>query len=276
MNIIEMRERIMFLIDHVQSPRFPDTSYINALNIAINDFVSDRYDNIKRVKGYSFEAVQRVRDELYTLVNESTWIAVTANLLPYTNSNFTTYRHMLLMKVKLNSATKEYVSIPTTYDEYKTEISRDPYSVPSNEDLYNQYYIERNINIQFYPGDNNSVTSAQMTYLANPLAVSFGTYVTTGNFTPTASQINCICAEDYTVVTLAGVPITGSPFRIGQAVTLTVALHVVTGTLIHSYTNCNLPVQAHEEICKMASSTLSGVVENYNKSQYIEQKANIS
>ena len=62
MNLPEMHDRVDFWADTVKSPRYTRKQRDAALNIAIDSFVKDRYDNIKvadRDRVPYFEIVER-------------------------------------------------------------------------------------------------------------------------------------------------------------------------------------------------------------------------
>lgn len=69
MNIYEMRARIRFHVNRVSSARYPNDRIEQALQVATDDFIQDRYHNIKdAAQNYSFEVMERIRAELRTLV----------------------------------------------------------------------------------------------------------------------------------------------------------------------------------------------------------------
>ena len=68
--VIEMHQDLDLLIDKVQTPRFTSPEKDRVLNYAQDRIIQDRYDNIKRDTGYSFQSLQRVRDEMRTLVTD--------------------------------------------------------------------------------------------------------------------------------------------------------------------------------------------------------------
>jgi hypothetical protein len=273
MNIIQMRERIMFHIDHVKSPRFDKTQYNNALNSAIVDFIEETYGGLNTSRRYSFQSAQKVRDKLNTLVYKTAPLTVgagiTAGKIITSVAPFpiTTYRYSLMLECYFNGSTKPYYAKPISYDEYK-EYKENKFLTPSLVEPYRVYWIEDYDGWIVDGGTGNVLTSAVLTYLKNPAVVDIGFLIQPGALT---NAVPYIVSEE-SVTAVGGV---STSRLIGSEVTFTAGANTLTsGELAYGFTNCDLPTQAHDEICKRAAAILTGVVQDYNKTNMLNIESN--
>lgn len=257
MNLPEMHDRVDFWADTVKSPRYTRKQRDAALNIAIDSFVKDRYDNIKvadrdRVP-YSFEIVERIKEELYT-ITEIDYPALVVNNQTPTPPEFL-YHIVSFVEV----AGKKVLSIPKPYVE--NDLSQNSFAKPSLDQP-----VHRRTPTGFkYDVGSASINRAFISYMKIPVQVKW-------NETPITAGITVLVpGEVYYVV--SGTAIQGTTPHIADTVFTSLGTGFVGTGILNKVTNCNLPVHTHEEICKIAASVLTGTFENYNKSQKIDMES---
>lgn len=245
--------RILFYADRQRSRRYQRIDLLDALNIAKNACVLDRYDNIKKKTGYSFESVQRIRDELYTILKNQNPILASANFTPQPLD----YYLEVLMYVTINGV--EVLSSSATYEE--NDLTKNVYSDPSNEEP-----IHRKAGTGWiHQWGDGVLNSANLWYLRPSIDLDWsdidlpsGTVLSTG----TKYYVN-----------LGPVTYNGTTYKTGDTFVgfNNVLATSNTGT-VNTYVDCDLPEIIHEEIPKVAASVLMGTFENYQKSLRIEQE----
>jgi hypothetical protein len=262
MNIIQLRERIAFLNDRTASARFDNYQYDEAINDAINQIIKDRFDNVKQGKSYSFERVQVVIDELNTLVNTSPVIVPVANVIQ--RANFpANYREFILCEVTINGV-KTY-SRELSHAELP-KIDRNPFKFASfDKDRVWHTFNSAGINVQFGTG---TFTAAQITYLRQPAKVTLG--LPSNYINPSATALS-IGTSYYVSVDC---DVNGTPYFVGQQFTA-LSTNLVSGQVIavSNTVDCDLPEKLHDEICDIASATMMGTVEDYNKVTFLTNQS---
>lgn len=258
MNIIQQHERTRFYMDQVRSPRYLPETLNEALNVATLSIINDRYDNIKkmrRAKNYSFQAVQRVRDELYTIVKNSGAIVAAGNYLPIA-SYPTDYKYMLQSWATIDGT--EYRCSPTSYDEdLDYAFKRPQISEPERV-----YWIESNLGVEILFGDSGTLASGRFWYISIPATVAHGIIRTAAYVYP--ANTTAICYTSTCVINAV-------TYTIGQTITVLAAQTLTAGQAVDGYTNSDLPDTLHDEICRRAAEQLSGTAENYNKMQVLDR-----
>lgn len=249
MNLLEMHDRIDAYLDRPRSPRYTRAIRDKALNTAIDQFVKDRYDNIKRdPRGYSFEIVERVREELYTIVETDYPIAIVGNTAP-TPPGF--LYHIITY---INTSAGRVLSVLKSYVE--NDLTANSFTKPKPSQP-----IHRRTSTGFkfevgYPALFNG--SGEMTYVKNPDKAFWNE--TPINPGPAALTIGA------TYYVVSGAPIhAGTAYSPGQVFTAVGTAY--TGGVLNRITGSNLPESTHEELCKIAAGIISGSFEDYNKSQ---------
>jgi hypothetical protein len=262
MNIIQLRERIAFLNDRTASARFDNYQYDEALNDAINQIIKDRYDNIKQPKGYSFERVQVVIDELNTLVNVSAPIIPIVNVIQ--RANFPAdYREFILCEVTVNGVKSH--SRELSHAELP-KIDRNPFKYASaNKDRICHTFNSTGILVQFGTG---AFTSAQLTYLRQPAKVTLGQ--PNAYLSPSATALS-IGTSYYVSVDCN---VNGTLYYVGQQFTA-LSTNLISGQVVavSNTVDCDLPIKLHDEVCDIASATMMGTVEDYNKNAFAEKQS---
>jgi len=263
MNIIEMIERIKSYLDIVSSPRHDYVSYETNIYTAINQIVNDRFDAVKKnrqQKGYAFESIQRLRDELYTLVIDSYAIVPVGGIIRSINYP-TDLRFIIGVKFIING--DRYIANPISYNQEK-ELETDPYLRPRLNEPYRVYYIESANGLKAKFGSSGAFTNSEIDYLKDPAKVSVGIrWDSTHNFVVG----NVVIAVEPTVYNSVA-------YDPGEYITIVAGfLAITSGLVCIGYVNCDLPTVLHEEICKIASGLFEKTVEDYNKGSILENEA---
>ncbi len=256
MNIIQMQTEVSFLVDRESSARFTDDQYMTAINSAIVSILEDRLDNIKNPKRYSFESVQRVRDELYTLVPPTVTIVPVGNLVPYPSN----YNYFLKLECIIDGNTT--LSRPTSYNESGT-LPENPFKKPSNTKTYfdqnaDGFVIDR--------GAAGTFSAALLDYVKNPDTV------TIGNPNNKITDGGALVIGSVYIVYEEAVENSVTYYE-GQTFTAATAV-LTSGTVILNsiVVNCNLPVKLHKEITRLAASYMTGTISEFDKEQDLVQQ----
>lgn len=256
MNVISMHDRIQFYCDKMLSPRFQsDFHYDQSLNIAQDKIIQDKYDNIKQHKMYGFQVVQKVRDDLRTIV-KTVPLVPTGNLLAYPSD----YLYELALAVTINGV--EYSSTSTAYNRVNV----------LDENSFTQQTVEHPTHIEDVNGitvmfgTSGTFTAANLSYLSIAPPISKGLVNITAS--PTALTLG----KTY-YVTVGTVTVNSVNYSVGQEFLANVTT-VMTGTgTVIEIANCVLPISCHEELCRYASSLLIGTVEGYPQSKFLKSEA---
>lgn len=247
-----MLNQVAFLNDRESSARFLDDQYMKAINSAINMILEDRLDNIKKPKKYSFEAVQRVRDELYTLVPATLTITPSGNTLAYPSD----YNYFLKLQTTIDGATT-WVR-PTSYGE-SGPLGDNPWKKPSNT----KPYFDQNVfGFVILRGSAGSFTAGLLDYVKNPDIVSVGKEtdkINAGALVLTIGQVYIVYEEAVH---------NGVTYAEGQTFTA-VSTALTSGIVILNslVVNCNLPVKIHEEVVRLSSAIMNGTISDIQKKQ---------
>jgi len=246
MTIIEIRERVRFHLDRVASPRWGNTRLSYGIQVATDDFVQDRYDNIKNAqKKYAFETVERLRAEIRTIVLALPLIPVLDVLtLP------ADYRYDVGLSVVIAGITKNSRpgSISETLGSFSNSHTRPNDDYPIHNEIGNTIVVNH--------GQFNAFTAAILYYIrqhlipyiseprssGTPLTTVTTHYVETGSIVYDTATYN---AGDYFTTT---------------------AITVFTGAgTVSEIQSVELPNTSHEEIAKRTATILSGNVHNFEK-----------
>lgn len=260
MNIIEMFEKIKQILDVVNTPRYDDSQLVSEINTVQKELIDERGEPLKNNKGYSFQAVQRVRDELYTIVKQSPAIIAAGNVLPVA-SYPADYQYLVNLKVTISG--NEYNSEPTTYSKLD-EDTKNPFRRPTLEYPSKVYHNESVLGLDIIFGNTGVLASGVMDYLKYPSTVLVGTVYTS---THTFAVGNVLIVYSETVV------YNGVTYLIGQTITIVAGfLTITSGEVVFGFVNSELPKALHEEICKRVAAKLSISSENYNKQNFVEKE----
>ena len=265
MNIIEMIERIKSYNDIVASSRHDWVAYETNIYTAINQIVNDRIESVKKPKqnkNYAFQSIQRLRDELYTIVVKKHSITPTGDIIAI-GSYPTNLRFIVGVQLVISSST--YIAEALSYNEERM-IQRDPYMKPKLTDPYRVYYIESNTGLSCYYGDSGTFTLSYIDYIKIPAKVNVG-------IRWTAADLHNFTIGDIIIATEPTV-YNAVSYDPGETITIvTGVLQITSGEVVIGYTNCDLPEALHEEICKVAAGLFEKTVEDYNKGIILEKEA---
>lgn len=260
MNPIQMSRRIDYHTDKSRSPRwYYDTNYMISLNVAMDNFINGRYDNIKEdQKKYAFETSQTLKDDLRTITKSVPLVPVNNTLILPVD-----YHHEVGLMVTINGI--QVPSTPITHNE-KAALYENQNTRPSPE--YPVHYEDQTgITVLF--GGYGTFSAAIMDYLRLPKEI-----VITADPTNRTQLLNINAAlgvltvgQEY-YVTAAGTIHNAVTYNIGQTfIAVTVDLTAGSVSLIVS---CELPEGVHEEICLMAASSLTGRAMNFQKNKLLD------
>lgn len=270
MNIVALHYKVAFFLDAEKSPRFKVKSIDKAINSAINDIVLDRYNNIRqKQKEYAFQTSQRLRDELYTIVQQETGLTAVNNVISL--ASITDYWLLLALEVTISG--KVINTIPLTYDE-KNIIEIDPFVRPSIMYPERVYRIESANGIEIIFGDVGTLATGHAYYIKKPAKISIGTEVSNGS--TTFQNGEKIIAYVDSTVTIYNYLIHVEDVDLLEEEEYTIPVgpgytaFVVSGIVYKNYVDTDLPDMLHEEIARKAAAILSGNVENYNKAKSLE------
>lgn len=256
MNAIQMMEQIDLYNDRYKSARFADSNYMDAINASINSVFKDRTDNKKIFRRYSFQSSELTRRELYTLIKTATVVPTGDNIVYPAD-----FYYLGDLNVTING-TQTYAR-PTNFNELGP-LQENPFRKPSPS---KPYFIENATGLKVYYGSGTFSTSS-ITYLKTPNTVSIGTEGQKIN--PGASVLSI--GQVYMVYSPTAVH-NGTTYYVGQTFTAVSAI-LTSGIVIlnSNVTNCDLPTNMHDEICKMAAELMQGTIEDYNKSAFLQKE----
>jgi hypothetical protein len=252
MNIVELHERVRFWLDFVGSARFEASDIDNALNVALNDIVEQKYEGSRaNTKGDSFQRTQKIRDELSKIVKMSD--SSVGGSITLTNStgfslipvaSFPTDYKYLLAIALYNTAGTKYNCWPLTYDRINI-IDSNPFRKPRLGPIPKQYYIESNLGIKMLHVIVPAPDKVVIYYLARPVQFHYGLeYTSTHTFT---------AGQKFIVVSESAV-YGGTTYLRGTEVTIVAPiLTISSGTVVQGYTDSDINENLHEEIARKAA-----------------------
>lgn len=252
MNTPKMHDRVYLWIDRVGSKRYKRQSVTDAINVACNWFVKDRYDNIKKETGYSFELVERIRQELYTLIVETNIVPTGVRIL--TPASFV---YELVTFVTING--QRIPSQARTYNE--NDLHNNSFMMPDAE---HPLHRRSSLGYEYDFGGSGSFTNVQLFFLRRQVDVIFG------NIKTAAGAGTLILGQNYYVEDAAIVS-NGITYQPDDTFVATSTAFTGTGNVTR-FVNCDLPETAHEEVCGYAAAFLSGQHENFNKAMWTEKR----
>lgn len=249
-------------IDFVNNARFSSRDYDQAINEAIEQIVNDRTDNIKINKRYSLEAVQRVRDELYTIVDSSD-LTVAGDIGAFPAG----YKHFMKMTSVVNGVTQPVR--PTTHDHIE-EVLRNSFTKP---DATHVFCVQESSGFKvYYDSTNNTLGIVNLVFLKHPATASRGLpdeeiSAGAGVLTPASSYI---VTDDETIEN--GVTYyKGEIFSAGTA-------NLTAGKVVlrSNTTDSDLPGTIHKEIIDKAAAIMEGWVDEFQSKQSLTVDASQS
>ena len=265
MNIVQLHERVRFWTDVVGSPRFEQSDIDNAVNIAMNNIVEQKYAPTRLAgSGDSFQRSQKIRDELSALVKESdssvagqiTFISSVGNSIIPIASFPADYKYLLAIAL-YSIVGEQYNCWPITYDRINV-IGGNPYRRPRQFPISKQYYIESDAGIKLVHNIIPAPAKAVIHYLSTPIQWSCGP-----DYTGPLDNGFQLIATSETVV------YNGVTYLRGDPITISGELFLTSGTVVKNYTNSNINVSLHEEIARKASVNLLLSIKEFDKAKAI-------
>jgi hypothetical protein len=258
MNIYQMQVLFDQLLDEVATTRIDIQEFIRLIKLATNDIVDHRIDPIKdpRSSGIYIQAVQRIREELRTLVKEDASISITNDILAYP----TDYKHYLLLQLDIDSVNQ--VAVPVTFDWLGANLGN-PHTKPTDERVK---FIEKNAGIELYRGTGTiSTGDSRFEYIALPTEVSWDEDNTWTNATTFTA--------DQTIVVLTGtITYDGTTYGVGEDVNIVTATSTsfTGGGTAQTIVNSDLPVYLHDEVVRKAVSIQLTIMQEGQRKQLTE------
>ena len=260
--VIQMHAQIDRKLDFVSNTRFSENEYDQAINEAIEQIVNDRYDNIKKKRNYSAEAIQRVKDELFTLTVEAASLTITNDNGAYPAD----YKHAYRVVPVIDSVERETEEV--SYNQL-SEMQRNTYTKP--DDDYTKW-IQNSTGITIYHG-TGTLNSIFLDYMKQPGKVSAGTirqHIEQGTGVLAATTAYVVL-KDKTVYD-------GNTYLKGEEFTSTANTDLTYGKVVakSNTTDSDLPLTIHKEIVDKAAPIMEGWIEDYQSKQSLEFDANKS
>lgn len=258
MNIVEINARTLFHCDKVRAPRFTIQGHIiPAVNTAIDDFIKDRYDNIKQPnQEYFFEVPERVRGELYPLIVDDLSIAP-----PFGGSTVlqpADYMYELNMSVVIDG--QRYRSEPLRFNDRDDVITdRNSFTKPSKS---NAYHTKTATGFKFNFGVTGNFTAAILSYLKQQIQVARSEVLISAG-----ANVLTVGATYY--VNSGPVNQPGVVYTAGQTFVATQVNFTGAGN-VFLIVNTELPPNTHEEISKRAAEILMNTADDRLKIQTLD------
>ena len=268
-NIVLLHERVKFWLDITRSPRFSPKQVDNAINIAINEIVKNRFEpsitNGKQQGTIELKGFQRnktIREELKPLVKHFHPNSFTNNIILNSDSTFITisdYGYYTLFEIKLtgktgtNAENKSITVYPIEVIQEKFDmISKDPYERPTIVDPTRTYFTEDSLGYTFFLGDMGNYevlpTNVKVSYLAIPLTVFYGFETTVGAVT---NGTNFIVSQE-----------AGTVYSVMQKIGTEITSMGAAGTtkVVYGYQSSDIPDVLFDEIAKIAANILLATI----------------
>jgi hypothetical protein len=270
MNIVLLHERVLYWCDRIASARFEPDIIDNAINVAINELVEEKYGSSKiHNRGDSFQRTQKVRDELYPLVlqdDTDTGLVLTGNLVTAASlqSPLIKYKYMLAGSAVFTVDTVEYTFPlwPLSYN-MVNRIDSNPFRRPSVTGMSKVYYIESKNGILIIGPAGLAPDLVTIDYLAVPATVRKGIEI-----------IGPFDFEEWIIISSLIATAGGETYQIGAKLKVLVpgGITLDTGLAVHDFEETDLPDTLHDELAIRAAINLLITAEMYDKVKVLESK----
>lgn len=270
MNAIQIKERVELYLDSERNGRFNFQAINKAVNDAIEKYIIAQLGDVRDGKIFGFQAVQQVRDNLYTLITAANpSISANATIQSRYYSFFTnafTFPTNYFMFVSLQgtvSGMTDYIR-PTSHNEIGPLLN-DSFRHPTNKKMY---FLETSSGMTIYREASGTLSQLSFVYIKEPATFSIGNesnLINAGAGVLT-NATSYIAVEQSVHNGVTYVP--GTQFT-------SVNTNLTSGQVIlaANTTTCDLPERTHEDISKMAAAILSGVVSDVQRYQIVEKEA---
>lgn len=268
MNIVELHERVRFWLDLVGSARIESSDIDNAVNIAMNDIIDEKYLPLRQLNSNEFfQKTQKLRDELSSLVKESDSSVggqITFSHFPGYDlipavSFPADYKYLLAIATYSSTGTV-YNCWPITYDRINV-IQDNPFRRVRQTPLVKQYYNESSSGIKITNVIIPVAVKAVIHYLSVPIQWKYGIEYGAGhNFTD----------NEVIIVTSETAVYNGTTYLRGSQITIVNPFNQITsGTALSQYTNSNINHSLHELISRKASVVYLMTIKEFDKAKAI-------
>lgn len=266
MNAIQIRDRIDFYNNLTRNGRFFFSDYEKAFNDVVKIFIDNQYAG--QQPPYNLQFVQKLRDNLYTLIKEympsiTNGTVLTGRYGSYTTSHInypTDYYDFVALRVLIDSYT-DY-SRPTDYNKIGPLLDNS-FMKPSNQKTY---YNEDSTGFTIWRGVGGTFTSATLTYIkkAQELKLSTESNIIKAGTSISNAGIYIATEESVQNGTLY---VSGTQFTAVGTILTSGAVILASNTQ-----TTDLPEKVQESICKMASDSILGIIGNYEASAFVEKE----
>jgi len=271
MNAIQSLDRFYFYMNVSQSARLYRYEIDIAFNDAIQQFINEKLGDPKERSPENFQWVQSVRDDLSTLIKEST--TAPTNGTAITNRYYTSIPsnivnpndyYQLVLIMCLIDGYWTYAR-PTSYNE-SGPMLENTFTHPTND---KPYYNEKSGNYTIWRGEDGTFTSATMTYIKAAASFTVGAETQLINGGPAVTLTNLLTYYATEVSVYNGVT-----YQIGSTITGVTAQLLTSGQVILSSntTPIELPEKTHDQVCKMAAVIALKNLSSFDNAQAVESE----
>lgn len=269
MNAIQIYSAINVYTNTTQHSRFFFKEIDKAVNDAIKDEMDLTIDNSKSKELAGIDRVEKLRDDLYTMITESTSVPTTTGVI----NGVITENHF-----NFPTDYQTYVSMKATIDNVTTYLRETDYNKvgpllecsfrqPSNK---KPYFLEDKTGLKLYRGVNGVFSSATLTYIKQPIPFHMGNETDLIDFGIGVLTINTsyVAVNDsvYNGITyVSGVMFSTN----GSLINLTSGQVIPSSVLV----NIELPEKCHDNIAKMAANILLGVTGAFENAAFAEKES---
>lgn len=263
MNIVQLHERVRFLVDVVSSTRFESTDIDNAINISLDNKVRESYDQSRlQNRSDAYQVVQRVRDELGPLVKKLTkdnGLTINSSDISLSDS-VDNYRYLLAFRIKDTSGSW-YNLYPLSHDRINV-IPVNPYRRVRLTPFPKFYYIERE-GLWEIQHNLETIEDAEIYYLSDPTSYRYGQE---DSGSKTFSENDVVYAVEETVYN-------GTTYTIGQKIVIVAgALSITSGTVLWDYDQSEIRASTHEEIARRGAIQCLLTAKQYDKAKALQSE----
>lgn len=260
-NIVHLHERVKFWLDITRTPRFKTNTIDNAINIAVNDILINRFKpsieadtQQKNLELKGFQRSNQLRDELKPLVKVTSAISPSTNVL--VNADLPAdYGYHTLFEWTLTNGMIIY-STPITQEKLDI-IQKDPYKRLKDGEAIKIYHIEQSDGFRFISSSwGKSRAGATITgtvkvyYLAKPTDVFYGF----------EKLLSAVGVGVTAIVTQETATILATDKKIGDEIPYNAGNSTNTCKVVTGYINLALPEILFDEVAKLAANHLISIV----------------
>ena len=257
MNILELHRKTLFYINQQKSARFLSDSVDGAINDATTQLINQKFLAYRNALSY-FEANQRIKDELYTIVVKDLPIVPVNNILAIP----TDYFHEVGISVVIDGST--YPAYPVL----QKEVNVNPTNFYTRPSLENITFEQTQNGFTIIYGNAGVLTQGKLTYLQVPPQVFISSVAIT-------SGLNVLVDGSSYLVTAGQVTNNGNIYNVDDVFTAVGTAMTGGGTVV-LVQNSILPSTFQLEIAIFAASILAASVKDYATQKNLLEKIAIT